>query len=218
MFVCEGETKQQQLAGVHWTHSDGSERQGELSERRIIFIYYFVLCIFNRKLGLPFLCMAAAAARAVLTIPTYMCSIFMHPNNAMHSCPPLLGVNLSPEFVNLYFPYAGQGLLFFRWWQRHFEFHLACVAVEGRSNVVQSTCVRLQISLPTRFLSLLHLASQCAFGDGMCRLLVRHFFSLFAPKLQNLVKVMFSCIHFSIWPYPPKIMKKWYFIPVNCMG
>ena len=26
---------------------------------------------------------------------------------------PLLGVNLSPEFVNLYFPYAGWGLLFF---------------------------------------------------------------------------------------------------------
>ena len=34
-----------------------------------------------------------------------------------HSCQPLLGVNLSPVFVNLYFPYAGQGLLFFRWWQ-----------------------------------------------------------------------------------------------------
>ena len=28
-------------------------------------------------------------------------------------CQPLLGVNLSPEFVNLYFPYAGQGLLVF---------------------------------------------------------------------------------------------------------
>ena len=32
-----------------------------------------------------------------------------------HSCQPLLGVNLSPEFVNLYFPYAGRGLLSFRW-------------------------------------------------------------------------------------------------------
>ena len=30
-----------------------------------------------------------------------------------HSCQPLLGVNLSPEFVNLYFPYAGRGLFFF---------------------------------------------------------------------------------------------------------
>ena len=32
-----------------------------------------------------------------------------------HSCQPLLGANLSPEFVNLYFPYAGRGLLFLRW-------------------------------------------------------------------------------------------------------
>ena len=30
---------------------------------------------------------------------------------AMHSCQPLLGVKLSPEFVNLYFPYTG--LFFF---------------------------------------------------------------------------------------------------------
>ena len=44
-----------------------------------------------------------------------------------HSCQPLLGVNLSPEFVNLYFPYACQGLLFFHWWRRHFEFLLAHV-------------------------------------------------------------------------------------------
>ena len=54
----------------------------------------------------------------------------------VHSCQPLLGVNLSPEFVNLYFPYAGQGLLVFHWYQQHFESQLACVAVEGRSNVV----------------------------------------------------------------------------------
>ena len=57
----------------------------------------------------------------------------------IHNCQPLLGVNLSPEFVNLYFPYAGRGLLFFRWWQQHFEFQLACVAMEGRSNVVRNT-------------------------------------------------------------------------------
>ena len=30
-----------------------------------------------------------------------------------HSCQPLLGVNLSLVFMNLYFPYAGRGLLFF---------------------------------------------------------------------------------------------------------
>ena len=73
----------------------------------------------------------------------------------LHSCQPLLGVNLSPEFVNLYFPYAVRGRLFFRWWQRHFEFQPARVAVEW-NNVVRNTHTRLQISLPTRFLSLLH--------------------------------------------------------------
>ena len=56
-----------------------------------------------------------------------------------HSCQPILGVNLSPEFVNLHFSYEGRGLLFFCWWQQHFEFQLACVAVEGRSNLVQNT-------------------------------------------------------------------------------
>ena len=36
-------------------------------------------------------------------------------------------------------------------------------------------------------------------------------FSVFLLSLkqqQNLMKIMFSCIHFPIWPYPPKIMKK----------
>ena len=98
----------------------------------------------------------------------------------LHSCQPLLGVNLSPVFMNLYFPYAGQGLLFFHWWQRHFEFQLACVAVEGRSNVVLNKHARLQTSHPQRFLSLLHYASQSAFGDGVCWLLIWQFFSLFA--------------------------------------
>ena len=53
------------------------------------------------------------------------------------------------------------------------------MAVEGRSNVVLNMHA-LQISLLTRFLSLLHWASQCAFGDGTCPLLVQQFFSLFA--------------------------------------
>ena len=33
--------------------------------------------------------------------------------HSSHRCQPLLGVNLSPEFVNLYFPYVGWALLFF---------------------------------------------------------------------------------------------------------
>ena len=74
---------------------------------------------------------------------------------SMHSCQPLLGVNLSPEFVNLYFPYVGQGLLLFCWWQQCFEFQLARVAVEGKSSDVENTHAQLKISLLTRFLSLL---------------------------------------------------------------
>ena len=73
-----------------------------------------------------------------------------------HSCQPLLGVNLSPEFVNLYFPDAGWGLLFFCWYQQHFEFQSAHVAMEGRSNVVLNMNAQLQISLLMRFLSILH--------------------------------------------------------------
>ena len=83
------------------------------------------------------------------------------------SCQPLSGLNLSPEFVNLRFPYAGWGLLFFRWWQRHFEFQPARVAVEGRSEVVLNAHAQLQISLLMKFLSLLRKFSQCAFGDGI---------------------------------------------------
>ena len=63
----------------------------------------------------------------------------------IHSCQPLLGVNLIPEFVNLYFPYAGWGLLFFCWYQQHFEFQLARVAAEGRNNVVLNMHAQLQI-------------------------------------------------------------------------
>ena len=92
--------------------------------------------------------------------------------------------------------------------------------MEGISNVVLNTHARLQISHPKRFLSLLHYASQCAFGDGVCWLLIWQFFSLFAQfkTTAKSHKNYVSCIHFPIWPYPPKIMKKLYFILVNCMG
>ena len=43
----------------------------------------------------------------------------------LHSCQPLLEVNLTPEFVNLYFPYAGQGLLLLLLVAVAFEFQLA---------------------------------------------------------------------------------------------
>ena len=112
--------------------------------------------------------------------------------------------------MNLYFPYAGWGLLFFHWWQRHFEFQPARVAVEGRSNVVQNTYARLQISLPTRFLSLLHMPVSVHLVM-VCVGCSFHSFSIFLLSLkqqQNLMKIMFSCIHFPLWPYPPQIKIK----------
>ena len=59
----------------------------------------------------------------------------------MLSCQPLLGVNLSPEFVNLYFPYAGWGLLYFCWWQRHFEFRLAHGSGRKKQCCAKCTCM-----------------------------------------------------------------------------
>ena len=89
-------------------------------------------------------------------LQTTDCHPKLHLTPACHGCQPLLGVNLSPVFVNLCFPYAGQGLLFFLLVAAAFWIPTACVAVEERSNVVLNTHARLQISLPTRFLSLLY--------------------------------------------------------------
>ena len=138
-----------------------------------------------------------------------------------HSCQPLLRVNLSPEFVNLYFPYVGQGLLLFRWWQQRFEFQLACVAVEGKSSDVQNTHAQLKISLLMRFLSLLLQASQCASGNGVCRLLVQQFFSLFAQfytttKSHETYVFLYPFSNMAISPQNNGVKK--YFIQVNCMG
>ena len=139
-----------------------------------------------------------------------------------HSYQPILRVNPSPEFVNLYFPYAGQGLLLFRWWQRRFEFQLARVAVKGKSSDVQNTHAQLKISLPTRFLAYctrpvsVHLAMAsvgCSFNS----------FSVFCSVLHN-NKISWSlCFPVFIFQYghiPPKSWKKQqlYFIQVNCMG
>ena len=39
------------------------------------------------------------------------------------------------------------------------------------------------------------------------------------PKLYKVLQEQKNYIKFyKIWPYPPKIMKKMYFILVNCMG
>ena len=45
-------------------------------------------------------------------------------------------------------------------------------------------------------------------------------FSVFLLSLkqqQNLNQIMFSCIHFPVWPYPPQIMIFINLILVNCM-
>ena len=98
----------------------------------------------------------------------FKCVLFFDQVEALlHSCQLLLGVNLSPVFVNQYFPYAGRGLLLFCWWQWYFEFQPACVAVEGRSNGVLNMHAQLQISLPIDFLVFctrpvsVHLAMAC---------------------------------------------------------
>ena len=118
--------------------------------------------------------------------------------------------------MNLYFPCAGQGLFFFFWWQQHFEFQLACVAVEGRNNVVVLNIhAQLQILLSARFLhlSLLYKASQCAFGDDVRQLLVQQFFSLFA-QFKTTVKSHENYVFlypFSNMAISPKIMKKLFY-------
>ena len=130
-----------------------------------------------------------------------------------HSCQPLLGVNLSPEFVHQYFPYAGQ-ILFFLF----FLFFLLVAAAfwiptgtcgSGRKKQCAKYICATSDLTSREILSLLHWASQCAFGDGVCWLHIQQFFNLFAIKQQqNLMKIMFSCIHFLIWPYPHKIKIK----------
>ena len=102
--------------------------------------------------------------------------------------------------MNLHFPYAGRGLLFFRWQQQHFEFQPARVA-EGRSNVVLNMHAQLQILACCTWSVSVHLAM-------VCWLLIRQFFNIFQFLLslkqqQDLMKIMFSGINFHIWPYPP---------------
>ena len=133
------------------------------------------MCRFSR--------LSCCGTDAHLLSPPVLCGLLQERARQVreiHSCQPLLGVNLSPEFVNLYFPYAGWGLLFFaggggilnsswhvwRWKQEAMlcEIHMC----DFKSHFQQD------------FFSLVHLASQCAFGDGVCRLLVWQCFNLFA--------------------------------------
>ena len=98
------------------------------------------------------------------------------------------------EYGNLYFPYAGRGLLFFSLVAAAFRIPTGYVAVEGRNNVVRNTDMCTTSNLVEISWLILQQASRCAFGDGRCRLLVRQFFNLFASlkQQQNLMKVKFS--------------------------
>ena len=81
-------------------------------------------------------------------------------------------------FVNLYFPYAGWGLLW--------------VFLAGGGSILNSNQ---------------HVWQWMEELEAMlCKIHVHDFKSVFLLSLkqdQNLMKVMFSCIHFPIWPYPP---------------
>ena len=130
-----------------------------------------------------------------------------------HSCQPLLGVNLSPEFVNLYFPYAGQVFCFFAGnssilnsirhvWQWKEEALLRQICMHNFKSHFQSDF----LAYCTRPVSV-HLAIACV----SC---LFNSFSVFLFSLkqqQNLMKIMFSCTHFPVWPYPQKIMKKLFY-------
>ena len=126
----------------------------------------------------------------------------------MHSCPPLLGVNLSPEFVNLYFPYAGRIFCFFAGgsgilnstqhvWQWKEEAMLCKIYMcDFKSHFRQDF-----LAYGTRPVSL-HLVMVCV----SCSFDGFSVFLLSLKQQQNLMKIVLSCIHFPIWPYPPKIM------------
>ena len=106
------------------------------------------------------------------------------------------------------------GLLFFQ---------LARVAVEGKSSDVQNTHAQLKISLPTTFLSLLHYCARpvnvhLAMPCVSCLFDSFSVFLLCFTQQQNFMKIMFSCIHFPTWPYPPQIMKKTVFYTGKLYG
>ena len=141
-----------------------------------------------------------------------------------HSCQPLLGINLSPEFVNLYFPYAG----------RDYYFLLVAAAFWIQTGTCDSgrkkqccanlnTHAQLQISLPMWFLSLLALGlSVCIWG--WCALAAH--LTVFLSFAQFNFKTTTKSHENYVFLYPFSSMaispqnngKKMYFILVNCMG
>ena len=98
--------------------------------------------------------------------------------------------------------YAGRGLLFFAGGSGFLNSnqHVWQWKEEAVLSAVRNSLAQLQISLPTRFLSLLH---KCAFGDGVsaARLTVFQSFCSVKKKKKSHEFFLFSCIHFPIWIY-----------------
>ena len=138
-------------------------------------------------------------------------SIFGSGKSFVCSCQPLLGVNLSPEFVTVYFPYAGWGLSFFLLVAAAFWIPTSmCGSGRNKQCCAKIRMHNLKSHFQQDFLAYctrpvsVHLAMAsvgCSFNS----------FSIFmfsSKRQQNLMKTVFSCIHFSTWPYPPKTMRK----------
>ena len=122
-------------------------------------------------------------------------------DHVIHSCQPLLGVNLSPAFVN---PYAGWGLLFFLIlnFSRHvWRWKEEAMLCEIHTRDFKSHFRWDFLAYCTRPVSV-HLAMACV-GCSFDSFSV---FLLSLKPQQNLMKIMFSCIHFPLGPYPPKII------------
>ena len=121
--------------------------------------------------------------------------------SATHSCQPLLGVNLFA---------GGTGILNSdqHMWQWKKEAMLCKIHTRDFISHFRwdflAYCTR-----PVN----VHLAMTCV----GC-LFNSFWIFLLSLKQQNLMKIMFSCIHFPIWPYPPKIMIFKNFKLVNCTG
>ena len=139
-----------------------------------------------------------------------------------YSCQPLLGVNLSPEFVNLYFPlcrpvvscffFAG-GSSILNSNQHVWQWKVEAVLCKIHMHDFKSHFRQDFLVYCTRPVSV-HLVMACV----GCSFNSFSIFLLSLKQQQNLMKIIFSCIRFPIWLNPPEIMKKLYFILVNCMG
>ena len=80
----------------------------------------------------------------------------INKGNCLPNTLPLLGVNLSPEFVNLYFPYAGRGLLFFSLVASAFWVPTGMWGSRRKKQYcAKYTCVTSNLT-STRFLGLFH--------------------------------------------------------------